>query len=494
VASAKAVIAAFQAANPNITVQARHTPGGSEGDNLVKTRLSTGEMAEVFIYNNGSLLQAIKAGAESHPAGRPAVGGQIDPLFAASSKGSDGKIYGGPYGTAFGGGVLYNIPVYKKLSLQIPKTWDEFMKNNETIKKAGIDPVEQTYGETWTSQLFVLGDYHNVEAQVPDFAQKYTAGQAKYATTPAALAGWQHIQDVKDAGYFNKDFASAKLNDGVKAVATGTAAHYPQLGATANNIENVSPGKSNDVGFFALPGPDAATNGMTVWPGTAAMYIPKSVEGDKLEAAKKFIAFAATKEGCDAYSTGSPPQGPYLSKACQLPAEVSQVAKDTQATSNPVRRARRWSSSHRSRARLWSRSASRWAPVRWTPRRAPNSTTRMSRSRRSSWVCPAGSELTASPGCLSFVTPPAAGLDRDRQQDLKKGAPLWRAQWAQRRRPPSHRSSRRPPEGKSVKGPIRIGSIFLPRSSTRYFSSFLPSPPSTSPSPDGTCSPRPGSA
>ena len=69
-----------------------------------------------------------------------------------------------------------------------------------------------------------------VEAQVPDFAAKYTAGQAKYANTPAALAGFQHIQEVHEAGYFNKDFASAKLNDGVKAVATGKAAHYPQLG------------------------------------------------------------------------------------------------------------------------------------------------------------------------------------------------------------------------------------------------------------------------
>jgi raffinose/stachyose/melibiose transport system substrate-binding protein len=331
VASAKAVIDAFQAANPNITIKHDTRPGGSEGDNLVKTRLSTGDMAEVFIYNNGSLLQALKPEQNLTPLDDQPWVGQIDQTFADSSKGSDGKLYGGPYGTAFGGGVLYNIPVYKKLGLQIPKTWDEFMKNNETIKKAGIDPVEQTYGETWTSQLFVLGDYHNVEAAVPDFAAKYTAGELKYATTPAALAGFQHIQDVKDAGYFNKDFASAKLNDGVKAVATGTAAHYPQLGATANNIENVSPGKSNDVGFFALPGPDAATNGMTVWPGTAAMYIPKTVEGDKLDAAKKFIAFAATKEGCDAYSTGSPPQGPYLSKVCKLPADVSQVAKDTQA-------------------------------------------------------------------------------------------------------------------------------------------------------------------
>ncbi|HET9872302.1 MAG TPA: extracellular solute-binding protein [Propionibacteriaceae bacterium] len=332
VAGAKAVIEAFQAANQNIKVTHETRPGGSEGDNLVKTRLATGEMADVFIYNNGSLLQAIKPEQNLAPLDDQPWAGQIDELFAASSKGADGKLYGGPWGTAFGGGVLYNLPVYEKLGLEIPKTWDEFMANNKKIKDAGgVDPVEQTYGETWTSQLFVLGDYHNVEVQVADFAEKYTANQAKYATTPAALRGFEHIQEVREAGYLNKDFASAKLNDGVKAVATGAAAHYPQLGGSAANIENIAPGKSKDVGFFALPGDDASKNGMTVWPGTSAMYIPKAVEGEKLDAAKKFIEFATTQPGCDAYIKGNPPQGPFLSKACQLPSEVSQVAKDTQA-------------------------------------------------------------------------------------------------------------------------------------------------------------------
>ena len=55
------------------------------------------------------------------------------------------------------------------------------------------------------------------------------------------------------------------------------------------------------------------------------------MEGDKLEAAKKFLAFVATQEGCDAQAEGAPPQGPFLVKACKLPADVSQVAKDTQA-------------------------------------------------------------------------------------------------------------------------------------------------------------------
>lgn len=332
VASAKTVIEAFTAANPNITIKHDTRPGGSEGDNLVKTRLATGDMSEVFIYNNGSLLQAIKPEQNLVPLDDQPWAAQTEQTFADSSKGADGKLYGGPYGTAFGGGVFYNIPVYEKLGLEVPKTWDEFMANNQKIKDAGgVDPVEQTYGETWTSQLFVLGDYANVEAEVPDFAAQYTANQAKYAGTPAALRGFEHIQEIKDAGYLNSDFASAELNDGMKAVATGEAAHYPQLGGSAANIENVAPGKTNDVGLFALPGDDAANNKLTVWPGTSAMYIPKSVEGDKLEAAKKFVAFASTQEGCDAVIKGAPPQGPFLSEACELPADVSQVAKDTQA-------------------------------------------------------------------------------------------------------------------------------------------------------------------
>ena len=37
-------------------------PAGTEGDNLVKTRLATGDMNDIFFYNSGSLLQAL------HPA------------------------------------------------------------------------------------------------------------------------------------------------------------------------------------------------------------------------------------------------------------------------------------------------------------------------------------------------------------------------------------------------------------------------------------------
>ena len=44
--------------HPNVTFEAETHPGGEEGDNLVKTKLATGEMNDIFYYNSGSLLQA----------------------------------------------------------------------------------------------------------------------------------------------------------------------------------------------------------------------------------------------------------------------------------------------------------------------------------------------------------------------------------------------------------------------------------------------------
>ena len=77
----------------------------------------------------------------------------------------DGTVRGVPFGSAMGGGIYYNKKIYAELGLSVPKTWAEFMANNEKIKAAGKVAVAQTYGDTWSSQLFVLADFFNVQAQ-----------------------------------------------------------------------------------------------------------------------------------------------------------------------------------------------------------------------------------------------------------------------------------------------------------------------------------------
>ena len=60
VAVAEAWVAAYTKANPDVTIDVEVRPGGGEGDNIVKTRLATGAMADVFFYNSGwSLLLAL---------------------------------------------------------------------------------------------------------------------------------------------------------------------------------------------------------------------------------------------------------------------------------------------------------------------------------------------------------------------------------------------------------------------------------------------------
>jgi raffinose/stachyose/melibiose transport system substrate-binding protein len=325
---AQRLVDEFTAANPGIAIDLETRPQGSEGDNVVKTRLSTGDMADLFAYNSGSLLQALNPQQQLTPLTGESWVADLDDEFRDAVT-SGGEVYGAPIGENSGGGVLYSKTVYARLGLQVPTTWDQFMANNAAIKAAGIDPVIQTYQDTWTSQLFVLADFHNVAAAQPSFADDYTANRVKYATSPAALEGFQHLQDVHDAGYLNADFASASFVDGLGRLAAGQGAHFPMLTGVVGPMVAASPNAAQDVGFFAVPGADAATNGLTAWLA-GGLYIPTTTQGAELEAAKRFLAFVASPAGCAAQAAAAPPAGPYPVAGCTLPADIPQAIKDLQ--------------------------------------------------------------------------------------------------------------------------------------------------------------------
>lgn len=321
----EALTAAYTAANPDVTFEMENRPGGSEGDNMVKTRLATGEAGDIIQYNSGSLFQALRpsemlADLTDLP-GQSNIIDSFKPVVTAP----DGTVRGVPFGAAMGGGVYYNRKLYAELGLSVPKTWDEFMANNEKVKAAGKVPVATTFGDTWTSQLFVLGDFYNVQAAVPTFAADYTANKAKYATTPAAGRGFQYLEDVFKAGYVNEDFGVAKFEDGMRMVATGEAAHYPMLTFAMATVKQNTPDNINDLGYFALPGPAADKNGLTVWM-PSALYIPAA--SPNVDAAKGFLNFVSSVEGCQVMIGAIGATGPYLVEGCELPADVPPSVAD----------------------------------------------------------------------------------------------------------------------------------------------------------------------
>ena len=162
-AQAKALVDAFTAANPNIPIQTSLRPGGGDGDNLIKTKLATGEMEDLFHYNSGSLLQALTPDKTLVNVADQEWVSKLDPNFK-TAVGTANGTYGAPWNTSMSGAVLYNKDIYAELGLKVPTTWDEFIANSQKIKDAGkAAPIIQTFGDTWTSQMWVLADFYNVQ-------------------------------------------------------------------------------------------------------------------------------------------------------------------------------------------------------------------------------------------------------------------------------------------------------------------------------------------
>lgn len=329
VSRSNALADAYMAQNPNVEIIIETRPGGADGDNIVKTRLATGEMTDIFWYNSGSLLQALNpAQTLVDISDQPFVENLVEGYVVTVSQGD--AIFGVPVETGMGGGILYNTVVYEDLGLEVPTTWDEFVANNEAIAEAGIAPVLATFGDTWTSQLFVLADYYNVEQQEPGWAELYTANEAKYATTPAALAGFEYMEQAYNEGWFQEDYATARFDGGLELLATGQAAHYPMLTFALANLAENYPEYLDDIGFFAQPGSDAEANGVTLWM-PASTYIPQTTEGEKREAAIEFLSFITSPEAIDALNEAVTPAGPYLVKGAELPDSVPPAVQDLNA-------------------------------------------------------------------------------------------------------------------------------------------------------------------
>jgi len=324
VALSEALVSAFEAKNPDISIEIETRPGGGEGDNIVKTRLATQQMTDIFYYNSGSLLQALAPQQTLMDlSAEPFMANVSDSFKQVVSVGD--AVYGVPISPAEAGGIFYNRDIYAELGLEVPKTWDEFMANNEKIKEAGKTAVIQTYGEPWTSQVLVLADFYNVQNAVPDFAAQFTAGTAKFASTPAAVLSFERLKAVYDAGLMNEDVGAATYNDGIRMLVEGEGAHYPMLTFAIPAISDNYPELLDKVGFFAQPGDDAATNGLTTWmPG--GFYIPTTSANP--DAAKQFMAFVASTEGCQVLEDTVGVNGPFLINGCELPEEVAPVVAD----------------------------------------------------------------------------------------------------------------------------------------------------------------------
>jgi len=299
-------------------------PGGTEGDNIVRTRLGTNTMADLFAYNSGSLFHALNPGQNILDiTNEPFMTNVTDEFKNAVT--SNGRIYGFPYRFSMGGAILYNRAIYRELGLSVPRTWADFMANNERIRASGRTAVLASLRDTWTSQLYLLGDNYNVLRAMPNWPAEYTAGRARYATTAVALRGFQKTADV--GPFMNVDALATTFDQAAERLANGQGAHWAMLSFALVNIHRDFPNRVDDIGVFAVPGDDPANYGLTVW-APDAIYINRN--SPNLENAKRWVAFLGSEEGQRLFTTAQTPDGPPAFRGATLPPDVVRGVRDMQ--------------------------------------------------------------------------------------------------------------------------------------------------------------------
>ncbi|ADQ07905.1 extracellular solute-binding protein family 1 [Caldicellulosiruptor hydrothermalis 108] len=310
----KAVAAAFEK-KYNIRVEIELRPGGTEGPNIVKTRLAAGEMDDLSISLPGSIFLSFNPSKYFVDLTKETYMKNIEEKFKKAVS-VNGRVYGVPVGPAWAGVWLYNKKVANQLKLSVPKTWNELLANCSKIKAAGKVPIIASYRDAWTAQLIWLIDYYWLEKRVPDFAEKFTANKIKFANTPAAVRGFEKLQEIYKKGYLNKDFLATSYDTALKMLATGEGVYYPMLTMALTAIEANFPDKINDIGAFPQPDNNPSQNGITVWlPKTMAIY----KFSKNIEAAKKFVAFFVSAEGLKAWLTKGKVMGPFMIKNIKIP-------------------------------------------------------------------------------------------------------------------------------------------------------------------------------
>jgi len=305
-----------------MNVEIEQRVGGADGDNIVKTRLASGDMADIMLYNSGSLLNALNPAEYFYGLNNEDFIQTYDETYQETVT-VDGVTYGIPAASTQAGAFLYYKPDYEALGLEVPKTWAEFLSNCEQLKAAGRTAVIGTFGDSWTSQVIFLGDHYNILAAEPDFAREFEAGTTKYANTDAGVKSFQKLLDVRP--YYNEDYLAATYDDGCDMIANGEGTHWAILTQALSNIYALYPEAMENIGVFGVPGEDADDAGLTVWM-PSSYYINKNSEN--LDAVLAFMKLYISEEGLDAYAQVLKPDGPYCIQGYNLPADAYPAVKD----------------------------------------------------------------------------------------------------------------------------------------------------------------------
>ncbi len=264
---------------------------GSSYEELMKTKMSSNEMPDVFTTHGWSVARYsdyLMPVNDMEFASR--ISDQIKPVITDS----EGKMYVLPVDADIAG-IIYNVDVLKAAGVDPDsiKTWDDFTAACETIKNSGVTPLHIGGKDTWTIGQFF--DWVAPSFYVTDEANS-KAEELKSGTFDSAI--WcevaQLMSDWTEAGYFNADVLTADYNSDMEALATGTAAFGFYGPSSMVDIYNKN--ADANVGMMPIPAAHEGDEPTLIAGEDVAVGIWKDTKYP--EAAQELLEYLARPEVC----------------------------------------------------------------------------------------------------------------------------------------------------------------------------------------------------
>ncbi|CAM4325158.1 raffinose/stachyose/melibiose transport system substrate-binding protein [Paenibacillus endophyticus] len=292
------IVEQFENENPNIKVEVQPVKY-DDYYTLIKTKLAGGDIIDVFTLNSGGQAKLFSDGGYIMDlTGQPFLSSFDESVLKGQA--TDGKnfvmpINGGPIA------VFYNKKIFKDLGLEIPKTYDALLEAANQIKAAGKTPFALGWKDGWTLGMWATRDLPSLtalEEGQTDFFQKLEVGEAKFADNPAVKVTIERAKKLFELG--NKDQLGVDYNGAVDLFSKGEVGMMYMGTWPLLDIEKKNPDfYNNDLGYFPYPfSNDPALNKLEFNPD-ASLAVASNTPHK--EAALKFMAFMASKQGGDAW-------------------------------------------------------------------------------------------------------------------------------------------------------------------------------------------------
>lgn len=285
-AAMEALIADFEAANPDIDVQL--TNFDHEGyKTAIRNFLSADAPDLANWYAGNRMAPFVNAGQFLDVTDVWEENGLNDALAsAAASMTIDGKKWGIPY-TYYQWGIYYNRDAYKAAGVEVPTTWDEFVAACEKFKAADIDCLTTGTKALWPGAG--IFDYMNLRTNGYEFHMDLANGKVAWTDdrVRATFANWAKIQP-----YITANHAAIDWQDAAALLVQGKAANYV-MGNFAVGVFKEGGMTNDNLGFMVFP---------EITPGlpraeeapTDTIHIPAGAKN--VDDAKKFLAFVASAD------------------------------------------------------------------------------------------------------------------------------------------------------------------------------------------------------